>query len=60
MNYFKVRIYLKGELIFEKIVKSKVHRTAITNVITNIYRGDMDTATVEKLEVKGVETNYVL
>lgn len=49
VNDYKVRVFLKGEKVFETIVRSKATRSAITNVLTNIYRGDMDTATAEQI-----------
>ena len=49
MNEHKVKVYFKGEVLLEKIVKSKSSRTAVTNVLTNIYKGEVDNVEVEQL-----------
>lgn len=49
INDYRVIVKLKGEIVASKVVRSKAPRTAITNVLTNIYTGDMDNVEIEQL-----------
>lgn len=42
MNDYKIEVYLKNQIVFSKEVRGKDRGRAITNVLTNLYRGDVD------------------
>jgi hypothetical protein len=49
VNEHKVKVFYQGEVILEKVVRSKASRTAVTNVLTNIFKGELDRIEVEQL-----------
>lgn len=49
MKKIQVIIKLEGEIVFSKIVKGKDKGRAISNVLTNLYREDLDS--VEAMEI---------
>lgn len=49
MGFYKVEVYLNNEVVYTKEVKGKDRGRAITNVLTNLYRGDVDYVKAEKL-----------
>jgi hypothetical protein len=49
VNEHKVKVFYKGGVVLEKVVRSKASRTAVTNVLTNIFKGELDRIEVEQL-----------
>lgn len=68
VKWFEVIVKDGDKVLYTDIVRSKKGRTAITNVLTNRYRGDCTGAeahevqverTINKVEVKADEPNPV-
>lgn len=51
MNTYRVEVYLKKQLVFSREVRGKDRGRAITNVLTNLYRGDVDQVKAKQLSV---------
>lgn len=49
MKTFRVLVLLKGNPVYSADVKGKDKGRAVTNVLTNLYRGDMDSVKVYDL-----------
>lgn len=49
INDYEVTVLLKGEVVYQRKVRSKATRCAVTNVLTAHYKGDMDEVKVEQL-----------
>jgi hypothetical protein len=49
MRDFRVTVYLNSETVHTSEVRGKDRGRAITNVLTNVYRGDVDSVTVEDI-----------
>lgn len=49
INDYRVNVYLNKVLVKSAVVRSKARRNAITNVLTNLYTGDVDHVTCEQL-----------
>lgn len=49
MKDMLVKVYLNGEVVHESNVRGKDRGRAVTNVLTNLYRGDVDTVKVETM-----------
>lgn len=49
IKWFEVVVFLDGEEVYRDIVRSKESRTAITNVLTNKYKGDVTSVTVSEV-----------
>jgi hypothetical protein len=58
-NFYQVKVFLDNELMLEKTVKSKTPRNAITNVLTNIYKGDVDKVEIEKIKTLDKKTEVI-
>lgn len=53
MKWFKVKLYnISGDLFRTYVVQSKQHRTAISNVLSNKYKGSEPISQVNCQEVK--------
>ena len=60
VNEHKVKVFYNGELVLEKVVRSKASRTAVTNVLTNIFKGELDRIEVEQLTFNNKTEEKVL
>lgn len=49
---FNVKIYLNDDLVFNQVVRSRTSRTAVSNVLVNIYQGEVDAVIVEPVTIK--------
>lgn len=47
---WEVDVYLNEKIVFTERVRSKRAGTAVTNVLTNIYKGDCDEVKVKEIE----------
>lgn len=50
VKWFEVVVFLDGVEVYKDIVRSKESRTAITNVLTNKYKGDVTSVNVSEVE----------
>jgi hypothetical protein len=55
MKEYRVVVMLKGNPVAVKDVKSKTKGRAITNVLTNVYRGEVDSVKVYDLPIMDEE-----
>lgn len=49
INDYEVTVLLKDKVVYQRKVRSKAPRCAVTNVLTSHYRGDMDEVKVKQL-----------
>lgn len=49
INDYEVKVFVNNEVVKTAIVRSKAARSAITNVLTNLYSGDVDSVKVKQL-----------
>lgn len=54
ISNWEVIVHLKGKPVFTKVVRSKRAGSAMTNVVTNIYKGDCDQITARQVEVENI------